>query len=82
MAMVNANYEFLFADVGTNGRISDGGVIQNTQFCEKLVSNELNLPPAVNIPVDPGNRSLFNCVSIAQEAFVMRTDLLKPYDQR
>jgi hypothetical protein len=30
--VVNANYEILHADVGTNGRISDGGVIRNTKF--------------------------------------------------
>jgi hypothetical protein len=28
MAVVNANYEFLYCDIGTNGRISDGGVTE------------------------------------------------------
>jgi hypothetical protein len=36
MAVVNANYEFLYCDIGTNGRISDGGVIENTKFHEYL----------------------------------------------
>lgn len=82
MAVVNANYEFLLRDVGTNGRISDGGVISNTQFYEKLVSNELNLPPAANVLVDDGESLLLPYVFVADEAFAMRTDLLKPYNQR
>lgn len=32
MAVVDADYNFLFADVGCQGRISDGGVIKNTEF--------------------------------------------------
>lgn len=32
MAVVNSNYEFIMADVGTNGRISDGGVFSNSSF--------------------------------------------------
>ena len=32
MAVVNANYEFISADVGTNGRVSDGGVFSNSSF--------------------------------------------------
>jgi len=37
MSVANANYEFLYCDVGTNGRVSDGGVIENTKFYEKLL---------------------------------------------
>ncbi|KAJ8939877.1 hypothetical protein NQ318_023217 [Aromia moschata] len=44
MAIANANCEFLYCDIGTNGRISDGGVINNTNFYEKLVNNELRIP--------------------------------------
>jgi hypothetical protein len=44
MAVVNANYEFLYCDIGTNGRISDGGVIENTKFYEYLVNDRLELP--------------------------------------
>lgn len=32
MAIANANYEFIMFDIGTNSRVSDGGVIKNTTF--------------------------------------------------
>ena len=32
MAVVDANYNFIFADVGCQGRISDSGVMRNTLF--------------------------------------------------
>jgi len=41
LAIVEAIYETLLADVGTNGRISDGGVIRNTKFYELLNKNVL-----------------------------------------
>ncbi|KAJ8913393.1 hypothetical protein NQ315_008786 [Exocentrus adspersus] len=44
MAIANANYEFIMCDVGTNGRVSDGGVLRNTKFYEKLVADTLKIP--------------------------------------
>lgn len=76
MAIANANCEFLYCDVGTNGRISDGGVISNTKFYEKLVNNELRIPEPRCIP--NSNRVLGH-VFVGDEAFAMRPDLLKPY---
>ena len=37
MSVANANYEFLYCDIGTNGRVSDGGVIENftKSYCIK-----------------------------------------------
>lgn len=32
LAIVDAQYQFILCDFGTNGRISDGGVLQNTVF--------------------------------------------------
>lgn len=41
MALVNSNYEFIFVDVGKNGRLSDGGVIECTEFYHKLINRKL-----------------------------------------
>lgn len=49
LAIVDANYRFILVDFGTNGRVSDGGVLQNTKFYEKLMNNELKLPQPCNI---------------------------------
>ncbi|XP_049942518.1 uncharacterized protein LOC126419373 [Schistocerca serialis cubense] len=44
MGAANANYEFVYCDVGTNERASDGGVLQNTKFYKLLVNNSLKVP--------------------------------------
>ena len=35
-ALVDANYKFLYVNVGTKGRISDGGVFKSTNLYKKL----------------------------------------------
>lgn len=44
LALVDANYKFLFVDIGTNGRVSDGGVFRNSALSQALEANSLNLP--------------------------------------
>lgn len=79
MAIANANYEFIYCDIGTNGRISDGGVTENTRFMQNLKANKLNLPePEIVVPGEPP----LNYVFVGDEAFAMRHDFLKPYNQR
>lgn len=79
MAIANANYEFIYCDVGTNGRVSDdGGVINNLIFYNKLTHNKLNIPKSE--PVTNSTRTL-NYVFVGDEAFAMRPDLLKPFDR-
>lgn len=43
MAIVDADYNFIFADVGCQGRISDGGVLKNTDFWKALVKGMKNI---------------------------------------
>src|SRR5688572_9634119 len=45
LAVVNANYEFIFVDVGTNGRVSDGGVFAQSKLGKAISKNKLPLPP-------------------------------------
>lgn len=56
MAIAVANYALLMCDVGTNERVSYGGVIDDTIFMKKLLENQLNLPAAES--VIPGNPPL------------------------
>ncbi|KAB0805310.1 hypothetical protein PPYR_02280 [Photinus pyralis] len=73
MAIVNANYEFISVNVGTNGRVSDGGVIENTTFHKKLISEKLNLPK------NEKTAEHMNFVFIADDAFALHKNLIKPY---
>lgn len=79
MAIANANYEIIMCDIGTNGRVSDGGVIENTTFYEKLINNKLNLPTATIIV---NNTLPLNYVFVGDEAFSLGINFLKPYSQR
>ncbi|XP_063786092.1 uncharacterized protein LOC134934633 [Pseudophryne corroboree] len=76
MAIVNANYEFIFVDVGKNGRASDGGSIKDTVFYVRLLCNQLDLPKAEDCMHG------LNYVFVADEAFALHEHIMKPYPQR
>lgn len=76
MAVVNADYEFIYVDVGCNGRVSDGGVIEYTGFYDKLKNRQLKLPP------DNMNKNNLSFVFVADDAFALHENVLKPYPQR
>ena len=41
MALVDADYKFIYADIGANGRVSDGGVFGSCSLNELLKQNQL-----------------------------------------
>lgn len=76
LAVVNANKEFIMVDVGINGRISDGGVLFYSKFGELFERNALSLPDPSPLP-NSSEPAPF--VFIADEAFALNVNLMKPY---
>lgn len=76
MAAVDANYSFIFADVGCQGRLSDGAIFRNTELFQKLENHQLNLPedePLTGEDID------LPYVFVADDAFALSRNILKPY---
>lgn len=76
MALVNADYEFIYIDVGKNGRLSDAGIIEYTEFYRRLLEGSLNLPD------NNETTENLNFVFISDEAFALHKNLLKPFPQQ
>ena len=77
-AIVDANYRFLLVDFGTNGRVSDGGVLQNTKFYEKLQIDDLKLPKPCSVTE---NFKDVPYVFVADDAFPLTINIMKPFRQ-
>uniref|UniRef100_A0AAZ1XSW5 DDE Tnp4 domain-containing protein n=1 Tax=Oreochromis aureus TaxID=47969 RepID=A0AAZ1XSW5_OREAU len=50
MAVVDANYKFVYASAGTQGRVSDAGVLAHSDLKEAMDTGTLNFPPADTLP--------------------------------
>ena len=79
MALVDADYKFLYCDVGCNGRISDGGVFGGCSVDDAIRLNTINLPQPYPAPGDERPMSYF---IVADDAFPLREYLLKPFPHR
>uniref|UniRef100_A0A803JJM1 DDE Tnp4 domain-containing protein n=1 Tax=Xenopus tropicalis TaxID=8364 RepID=A0A803JJM1_XENTR len=76
LAIVNAKYEFLMVDVGKNGRVSDGGAMEQTFFYQQLQNDQLHLPS------NSDSREGLNYAFVADEAFALHKHILKPFPQK
>ncbi|XP_071480101.1 uncharacterized protein [Diadema antillarum] len=80
LGLVGPDYKFLYVDVGTNGRMSDGGVFAQSSLCRALNANLLNIPDAATLP---GNDAVqVPYCFVADEAFPLRENIMKPYARR
>ena len=76
MAVADANY--IVADVGVNGRVSDGDVISHTDFGRMM--DKLAIPPPEKLCNDDVIPMPF--VFVGDEAFSLTENFMKPYPGR
>ena len=79
LAVVDADYKFLWAHVGSNGSSSDCGIYNVSDLEPGLRDGTLNFPDPQPLPHDdrPIPFSL-----VADDAFPLRTYMVKPYSAR
>ena len=92
MALVDANYKFIYVDVSCQGRLSDGGVFKNTSFYKLLINGKLNLPEPRQLPIISGHndsflnhaeeRPMLPYIYVGDDAFSLSIHCMKPYAQQ
>lgn len=76
MAVADANYRFIYVDVGSYGKDADSTIFENCSLWQAIENNTLNIPPLENIPgIDIAMPYAF----IGDDAFALSKHLLKPY---
>ncbi|XP_046386856.1 putative nuclease HARBI1 [Ischnura elegans] len=75
-AIVNAKYEFMYVNAGTNGCVSDATILNNSRFYKKLSNNSLHLPLPSPLP---GTNNSVPYVFLGDSAFGLNKHFMKPY---
>ena len=70
LALVDANYKFLYVDIGCNVKISDGDVFKNSSLYRALEDNSLHIPGPAPLP---GSDEVTLHVIVADDAFPLKT---------
>ncbi|XP_048039833.1 uncharacterized protein LOC125279578 [Megalobrama amblycephala] len=79
MAAVDANCNFIYVNVGTQGRVSDAGLFATSDLKRALDNDLLNIPPPAPLP---NSDVQFPFVFVGDEAYPLRLDLMKPFPHR
>ena len=79
MAEVGPEYQFLHAEVGMNGKNSDGGACEQRPLRKALENNTLNLPKPTP---QSGDLDDIPFVCVGDDAFLLSTYMMKPYPQK
>ncbi|CAK1587377.1 unnamed protein product [Parnassius mnemosyne] len=77
LALVDADYNFMYVNVGCQGRISDGGVFKNTSLYRNLENKSLNLPNP-EILQTPYNVKV-PYIILCDKAFALSEYTMKPF---
>ena len=79
MALVDARYRFLYYNTGSNGRCNDASVFNSSGLAKLLEEGALNLPEPTPLP---GRTEKVPYYVVADDAFGLKTYLMKPYPFR
>lgn len=79
MAVADANYRFVYASAGTQGRVSDAGVFAHSDLRVAMDTGQLHVPPDDTLP---NTDAVMPYMFIGDEAFPLKKDVMKPYPFR
>ena len=79
MAICDANCEFLYVDIGCNGRVSDGGVWDNTSISSRIATETAGLPDDRK---PRGSERMLPYVFVADDAFPLQRHIMKPFSHQ
>lgn len=77
LAVADADYKFIYIDVGAFGKDSDSTIFQKSDFYKKLANDELKIPKSQPLPGTDGPRMPYTFV--ADEAFALSEHVMRPY---
>ena len=78
MALVDADYRFIFIDVGHYGSNGDSGIFRSCSLGQAFMAGNLNIPGPKRLPGWPQGGGLPHCI-VGDEAFPLRMDLMRPF---
>ncbi|XP_029348034.1 uncharacterized protein LOC100169356 [Acyrthosiphon pisum] len=81
LGVCDAKYRFICVDVGQTGRMSDGGVYNNSKLSSAIKTNALNFPDDITFP-NSKSKIVVPHVFIADDAFALSERLMKPFRNR
>jgi len=79
MALVDADYKFLWVDVGANGACSDSQVFNISQLKAQIDDETIGFPEPAPLPNDDKDIPYF---IIGDDAFPLKTWMMKPFSRR
>ena len=78
MAIAGPEYECLYADVGSNGRVNDSGVWNKTSLLQGIENGTVKLPKDRKLP----NGKDVPFVFLGDDAFALKKYMMKPFPQQ
>ena len=79
LAVVDANYKFMYVDVGSYGADSDAGIFRHCGLFNALEQDKVGLPPRDRLPAGEIDVPYF---LVGDDAFALRPWMMKPYSKR
>ena len=79
MALVDADYKFIWVDVGPDGAASEAQIYNQCELKEVLQNKTIGFPDPEPLPGDDIHIPYF---FVADNAFQLRTDMMKPFPFR
>ena len=79
MALVDADYKFVWADIGATGSASDAQIYNSSEIKEFVEDDTIGFPAPDPLPNDYQNVPYF---FVGDDAFALRETMMKPYSLR
>ena len=77
LAIADANYKFIYIDIGAFGKDSDSSIFERTDFYKKLENNELDIRKGQPLPGTVGPNMTYTVIS--DEAFPLSQNVIRHY---